>query len=294
MTKRERQEALMGYLGISPWVIGFLCFIGGPILASLGLSFTEYKVLSPPQWVALGNYERMFFHDKLFWHSLRITLTYSLISIPLGMCFGFSIALLMNQDVRGVSLWRTVYYLPAVVSGVAVSLLWAWIFNPEFGIANALLAKIGIAGPKWLYSRTWALPSMVIMSLWGAGGSMVIYLAGLQGIPTDLYEAASIDGAMAWHRLRHITLPLMTPVFFFQLITGMIGAFQLFTQAYVMTGGGPANATLFYVLYLYQRAFSDMMMGYASAMAWALFLVILALTASTFVGAKYWVYYETA
>jgi multiple sugar transport system permease protein len=198
----------------------------------------------------------------------------------------------MNQDVKGLAVWRTIYYLPAVVSGVAVSLLWIWILNPQFGVVNVLLAKVGIAGPQWLQSKDWALPSLVLMSLWGAGGSMVIYLAGLQGIPTDLYDAATIDGTTAWSRFRYITVPLMTPVLFLQLVTGIIGSFQTFTQGYVMTGGGPGHATHFYVLYLYQRAFEDRMMGRASAMAWVLFVIILSLTLLVFRTQRHWVYYE--
>jgi multiple sugar transport system permease protein len=208
------------------------------------------------------------------------------------MTFGFLIALLMNQSVKLIALWRTIYYLPAVVSGVAVAMLWLWVFNPDVGLLNRFLATFGITGIGWLSSTKWALPALIIMSLWNVGGGMVIYLAGLQGIPTDLYEAAHIDGASAWRRFWRITIPMMTPVLFFQLIMGIIGTLQVFTNAFVMTQGGPSNATLFYVLYLYQNAFSFMKMGYASALAWILFLIILALTLVTFWSSNRWVYYE--
>jgi multiple sugar transport system permease protein len=211
----------------------------------------------------------------------------------LGIVASVSIALLLNRDIRGVAVFRTIFYLPSVISGVAVSLLWMWILNSDFGILNYLLWKIfRIEGPAWIMSRQWVIPSMIIMSLWGIGGSIVIYLARLQGIPTEFYEAAEIDGAGFWRKLTNITLPLMTPVIFFNLITGIIGSFQVFTQAYVMTDGGPANASLFYVLHLYRNAFKYWKMGYASALAWVLFLILLALTVLVFRTSSRWVYYE--
>ncbi|NPV81570.1 MAG: sugar ABC transporter permease [Firmicutes bacterium] len=287
-----RVEERYFYLFISPWILGFFVFSAGPILASLVLSFTEYNIASPPRFVGLENISRLL-HDPLFWQALKVTSLYSLFSVPLGIIVSLIVALLLNQKVYGLALFRTIYYSPSVVSGVAVSLLWMWIFNPEFGILNYILHKLfHIQGPMWLMSEQWVIPALVLMSLWGVGGSIVIYLAGLQGIPTQLYEAAEIDGANSWYKFRSITLPLMSPVIFFNLIMGIIGSFQVFTQAYVMTGGGPHYASLFYVLYLYQHAFQYFRMGYASALAWVLFLIILILTLAIFRSSSLWVYYE--
>lgn len=290
-SKLARKEAIEGYLYASPWFIGFIIFTAGPIIASLILSFTDWDLVNLPRWIGFGNY-RTLLDDPLFWQGLKVTSIYSLFSIPLGIAGGLTIAVLLNQKIKGLSVFRSIYYLPAIVSGVAVSLLWSWIFNPDFGVLNYLLSLIGIKGPGWIYDEKWALPSLIIMSLWGVGGGMVIYLASLQGVPTELYEAAIIDGASSWRRFWSITIPMISPVLFFQLIMGIIGSFQIFTQAYIMTNGGPNNATLFYVLYLYRNAFQWFKMGYASALAWVLFLIILALTIIQFKLANYWVYYE--
>jgi multiple sugar transport system permease protein len=289
--KLARKEAREGYLYALPWFIGFTVFTAGPIIASFLLSFTNWDLIRPAEWIGFGNYNTLL-EDPLFWQSLKVTSIYALFSVPLGILGGLAIAVLMNQKIKGLSVFRTIYYLPAVVSGVAVSLLWSWIFNPDFGVLNYLLSLIGLNGPGWIYDEKWALPSLIIMSLWGVGGGMVIYLAGLQGVPTELYEAAIIDGASSWRRFWSITIPMISPVIFFQLIMGIIGSFQIFTQAYIMTGGGPNNATLFYVLYLYRNAFQWFKMGYASALAWVLFIVILILTIIQFKLANRWVYYE--
>ena len=291
MSRAQRREAIEAYLCILPWLIGFVLFVGGPILASARLSLTDYSLLAPAEDVGLENY-RTLINDPLFWLSLKITLIYTVVHVPLAIAGGFALALLLNQNVRFVALWRTVFYLPAVVSGVAVALLWLWVFNPELGLANRFLGLFGIEPVGWLLSTRWALPALIIISLWNVGGGIVIYLAGLQGIPTELYEAAHIDGASGWRRFWSVTVPLMTPVLFFQLIVGMIGAFQVFTNPLVLTNGGPANATLVYVLYLYQNAFSFFKMGYASALAWILFLLALALTILSFWSSSRWVYYE--
>jgi multiple sugar transport system permease protein len=293
MTRAQRREALEGYLCIAPWLIGFVLFVGGPILGSLGVSLTDWSLLAPPDFVGLENYQALW-KDPLFWISLRVTLIYTIVHVPLAISLGFALALLLNQDVRFVALWRTIFYLPAVVSGVAVALLWLWVFNPELGLANRFLGLFGLEPLGWLLSTRWALWALIIISLWNVGGGIVIYLAGLQGIPTELYEAAHIDGASSWRRFWSVTVPLMTPVLFFQLIVGMIGAFQVFTNPYVLTQGGPANATLVYVLYLYQNAFSFFKMGYASALAWILFLIALALTILSFWSSNRWVYYEAS
>jgi len=212
--------------------------------------------------------------------------------VPLGMILALLIAMLMNQKVRGIYLFRTIFYLPSVISGVAVAILWAWLFHPQFGLINFFLGLFGIQGPEWLFSLTWSMPAMIIMSLWSIGGSMLIYLAGLQSVPGHLYEAAAIDGAGVFTKFRHVTIPLISPVIFFNLVLSIIGSFQVFTNIYVMTQGGPANSTLVYVIYLYQKAFQDFNMGYASALAWILFLVIMFFTAIQFIFAPRWVYYE--
>ncbi|MGC8972285.1 MAG: carbohydrate ABC transporter permease [bacterium] len=291
-SKLARKEAIEGYLYAIPWFIGFVVFTTGPIIASFLLSFTNWDLVRTPKWIGFGNYKTLI-EDPLFWRGLKVTSIYAAFSVPLGIAGGLAIAVLMNQKIKGLSIFRTIYYLPAVVSGVPVSLLWSWIFNPDFGVLNYLLSLVGIKGPGWIYDERWALPSLIIMSLWGVGGGMVIYLASLQGVPTELYEAAIIDGASSWRRFWSITVPMISPVIFFQLIMGIIGSFQVFTQAYIMTNGGPNYATLFYVLYLYQNAFQWFKMGYASALAWVLFLVILILTFVQFRIANYWVYYES-
>ncbi len=287
-----RREAIWAYLLISPWIVGFIIFTGGPMLVSLGLSLADYNITSTPQFIGLVNYVKLFTGDPKFWHSLQVTLTYAVVAIPLGLVAGLALALLLNANVPGIAVWRTVYYMPSVVSGVAVSVLWMYIFNPRFGIVNWILGWFNITGPGWLSSPDWALPALIVMSLWSVGGGMIIYLAGLQSIPTTLFEAATIDGANSWQRLWGITLPLITPVIFYNLVIGIIGTFQYFTQAYIMTRGGPAEATLFYNLYLYNNAFRYQKMGYASALAWVLLLIVLILTMLTFRSSAAWVYYE--
>jgi multiple sugar transport system permease protein len=287
-----RREAIVGYLLIGPWIIHFLVFNLGPMVASAYLSFSQYDMMRPPTWVGLANYNRMLFADPDMWYSLKVTAIYSFGSVPLTIVLSMIIAMLLNQRIVGLSYWRTVYFLPSVVSGVAVAMLWSLLFSPQAGLINRTLALVGIQGPSWLGSPDWALPSLILMSLWGVGGGMVLYLAGLQGIPTELYEAAEIDGANAWHRFRNVTIPMMSPVLLFTLVMGVIGSFQVFTQVYVMTGGGPAKATLVYGLHLYRQAFQSLQMGYGSAMAWLLFLVILVLTGLIFRSSPAWVYYE--
>lgn len=291
-----QRESAWAYTFIAPWIIGFLIFTLGPMLASLYFSFTDYNIIDPPTFSGLSNYQQLLFSDPLFWHSLRRTLYFAALALPLGLLFGFFIAILLNQDIPGVNLWRTLYFLPSVISGVAIALLWMRIFNPRVGFLNPFLQNVlGIDNPPgWLQDPDWAIPALVIMSLWGVGGSMIIYLAGLQGIPTTLYEAARIDGATSPQRFWNVTLPLMTPVIFYNLVMGLIGAFQYFTEVYVATSGqgGPARATLVYNLYLYQNAFKFFEMGYASAMAWVLFLIILTVTLLVFRSSPMWVFYE--
>ena len=290
MLKMNRREAIAGYLFISPWIIGFLVFVLFSIGMAFYVSLTKWDMISDKVWVGFGNYSAML-GESLFWQALKVTLLYAIFSVPLGVAVGFMIALLLNQRLRGLSFWRTVYYLPAVLSGVAVSLMWMWVLNPNFGVINLMLSYIGINGPGWFTDPAWALPSLVLMSLWGAGAGMVIYLAGLQGIPTELYESAQIDGAGPLRKFWNITVPMVSPVLFFNVIMGTIGSFQTFTEAYVVTNGGPKNATLLYSLYLYTNAFKYFKMGYASALAWVLFLIILLLTLLLFWSSKKWVHY---
>lgn len=285
-------ENVAGFAFIAPWILGFLAFELGPLLAVGYFSLTSYDLASSPRLIGLANFDRMLNRDPLVWKSLVVTSEYSIASVLLHVVFGVALALLLNQKIAGMSFYRTIYYLPSVVSGVAVSYMWIWVLNPEAGIANQLLGIVGIRGPNWLFSIEWVLPTFVMMSLWSVGGAMVLYLAGLQGVPTALYEAAAIDGAGGWSKLWHITLPMISPVIFFNLIIGIIHSFQVFTNAFVMTQGGPANATLFYVLLLYRNAFENLRMGYASALALVLFLVILTLTAISFRLSNRWVYYE--
>ena len=286
------REKILGWLMVSPWLIGFLLFSAGPIVASLVISGMEWDILSPPIWLGLENYDKLFNIDPLPIHSLIVTLKYALMIVPLHLVFGLSVAMLLNSQIKGLSVFRTIYYLPAVLSGVSVALLWRWVFQPDFGLLNLALSYVGIDGPAWLSDTFWVLPSFALMSLWGVGGSMVIYLAGLQGIPTELYEAAEIDGATNFRKFIHVTLPLLSPVIFFQLVMGIINTMQVFTAGFIMTDGGPANASLFFMLYLYRQAFQYFHMGYASALAWVLFIIILVLTLIIFRTSSTWVYYE--
>ena len=291
-SRMASREARWGWFFIAPWIGGFLVFTLIPVVTSFFLSFTDYELVTAPRWVGTKNFVDLFTADRLFLLSLYNTAYYVLFSVPLGIIGAFTLSMLLNVKLRGMNFYRTVFYLPAVTSGVAVSLLWMWLFNPQFGLINYLLRSLGLYAPGWLVDPHWAKPAFIVMSLWGVGGTAVIFLAGLQGVPRSLYEAAEIDGASTWQRFWNITVPMMTPVIFFNLIMGIIGSFQVFTQAYVMTSGGPQDATLFYVLYLFRQGFALLRMGYAAAMAWILFIIILILTVIQFRLADRWVYYE--
>lgn len=292
LSRLAQREELVGYLMAGPWLLGMLWLIFGPFGAAAYLSFTDYDILTRPGWIGLENFDKMLTEDPLFWKSLSVTTIYAVVSIPLQIALGLFLAILLNTNIKGLAWLRTVYYLPAVLSGVAVSFLWIWVFSADWGILNYLLSLIGIDGPNWLTSEDWALTALIVMSLWGVGAGLVIYLAGLQGIPTELYEAAKIDGAARLRSFYHITLPMVSPVILFQLIMGIISALQVFTQGYVMTQGGPNNATLFFILHLYRNAFRFLNMGYASALAWALFVYILALTLVVLRSSNAWVFYS--
>ncbi len=280
------------YVFISPWLIGFALFTLGPMIASLYLSFTKYNIIDFPQFIGLANYIKLFTADPKFWHSLQVTVVFAVFEVPLSLIFGFTLAFLLNLKIPGTAFWRTLFYMPSITSGVAMAMLWSMLFNPRFGLVNYLLSLVNVKGPGWFASPQWALPALILIGLWGVGGGMIIYLAGLQSIPTSLYEAAWVDGADGWQQLLHITLPLMTPVIFYNLVLGVIGTFQYFTEAFILTAGGPAEATLFYNLYLYRTGFQYLDMGYASALAWVLFLIVLILTALIFKSSALWVYYE--
>ena len=287
----SRREAITFYLTISPWLIGFLAFTLVPMVISLYLGFTRWDLFASPRWIGLENYSRMA-NDPLFWQALKVTTIYTLVYVPAEMIGGLGLALLVNQKVRGVGGFRTIFYLPSVLAGVAYVVLWMWIFNPQGGLLNTLLGAIGIQGPRWLIDPDWALPSLLLMTFWGWGRAMVIFLAGLQGVPAELYEAAAIDGAGDWAKFRRVTIPMITPTILFTLILSVISTFQTFTSAFVATNGGPLDATLFYVLYIYRQAFQFFRMGYAAAMAWVLFIIVLALTLILFRSGQFWVYYE--
>ncbi len=291
MNVRTR-EAIECYLFILPAILGLLIFYVGPMIASFVLSLTDYDLLTPPRFVGLDNYRDMA-DDPLFWQSLRVTSIYSLVSVPLVLALGLFMAVLLNQKVRGSTFFRSVFYLPTVISGVAVAMLWRWIFNDEYGILNLLLDKVGIRGPGWLIDEQWALIALIMTSVWTAGGTMLIFLAGLQGIPAELYEAAELDGASRWKRFWTITFPLLSNVTFFNLVLGVIGALQVFTEAFVLTQGGPNNSTLLLPVYLYRNAFQYLEMGYASAIAWVMFLIVFVLTLIVFRSAPFWVHYQS-
>lgn len=287
-----RREYIAFYLFASPWLIGLVVFTVGPMIASFLLSFADYAVIVPPKWIGLQNYIDMLTDDQLVWQALKVTMLYSLGAIPLTLIFSFLVAMLLNQGIKGVTVFRTIYYLPSVISGVPVAILWMWMLNPEFGLVNNMLQKFGIKGPQWFFSTGWVIPSFILMSLWAIGVTMVIFLAGLQGIPAHLYEAAEMDGAGMWSKFVNVTLPMMSPIILFNVVIGIIASFQIFTPAFVITNGGPANASLFYGLYLYNNAFKFFKMGYASALAWLMFLIILAFTGLVFRITGSWVYYE--
>ncbi len=269
-----------------------------PVVAALGFSFVEWNLLTPAKWVGLANYSKMV-SDPEFWRSIRVTLYYTVVSVPLGIVSALALAMVLNQKLRGISIYRTIYFIPVVSSMIAVALMWRWMYNPTSGLLNYVLGTLfdffhlPLTPPDWLQSTTWAMPAIIIMSVWkGLGYNMVLYLAGLQGISAHFYEAAEIDGATAWNKFRHITLPLLTPTTFFVLIMAIIGSFQVFEQAYIMTKGGPARATVTTVYYIYENGFQWYKMGYASSIAWALFLMILVVTMVQWRYQERWVFYE--
>lgn len=287
----SRREGMYFYLFIMPWLIGFAVFAMYPILASLYYSFTDYDIISKPTFIGLDNFKELF-QDELFYKSISVTLKYTFISVPLSLILSLLFAMLINQKVPARGFFRTAMYFPSMVSGVSMSLLWFWVFNPEIGFLNYILSWFGVKGPAWLLDENYALWALIIMSFWGMGTGMLIFLAGLQGVPASLLEAARLDGAGRWKTFWNVTFPMISPVFLFQLIMSVIESFQVFTQAYVMTQGGPNYSTRFYVYNLYVSAFKDFRLGYASAMAWLLLIAILIVTIIIMKTSNRYVYYE--
>ena len=289
----KRQEAIWFYILASPWILGFLIFTLGPMLYSLFLSFTDWDLFTEPNWVGLQNYVQLITKDNIFRKAVWNTLYFAFISVPLGMVISLGIAYLLNKPLRGISVFRTLVYIPATVPVVASALLFQWLLAPDAGLVNQTLALVGIDGPPWLLSPAWVKPALILMALWGVGSGVTLLLAGMKGIPDAFYEAAAIDGANNRQMFFHITIPMLTPVIFFNLVIGIIAALQVFTQVYIMTSGGPNNASLMIVPHLFDNAFRFYKMGYASAMAWILFALIMALTLLVVRSSSAWVFYET-
>jgi multiple sugar transport system permease protein len=290
---RYRKQLLIGLLFVSPWVIGFFIFGLYPIVISFYYSLTQYDVLRIPQFIGFRNYKNLLFDDNYFWVSIWNTLYYTILRVPLSIAGSLLLAVLVNNAVKGVKIFRTIYFIPSIVTGVVLSVLWLWMLNPQYGLINSFLAYLGIQGPLWLLDPNWSKLSLVLMSLWSIGGGrMLVFLAALQGIPQHLYEAVDIDGGGWWSKFRNVTLPMLSPVIFLWTILEVIFSLQVFVEAYVMTKGGPLNSTLFYNLYLYNRAFEDFDMGYASALAWLLLVFTLAITFIQIRLSRKWVHYD--
>lgn len=278
MKRIGRREAWAGFIFASPWAIGFLVFMAYPLIASIYFSFCDYSVLKPPIWVGLDNYKALL-HDELFWKTLKNTLIYAVIALPAGMATAIILAMLLNTKVKGMAAYRTFFFIPSLVPQVSLAILWMWVLNGEHGVLNPILKTVGITGPNWMGDPNWSKPSLVLMGMWGVGNAMLIYLAGLQDVPTQLIEASELDGANSWQKTVNVTLPMISPVILFNLIMGIIGTLQVFTVPYIMfPNGAPEHSTYFYAVYLYDNAFRYHKMGYASAMGWIMFLMILVLT----------------
>lgn len=287
----EKSHLKWGYFFIAPAIIGLICFNFGPMLFSLGVSFTSWDVITDMEFIGFENYINLF-HDPLFFQSLKVTLLYTLITVPLITCVPLLIAILLNTKVKGIAVFRTIFYVPSIVPAVASAAIWMYIYNPLYGLLNSILKIFGIPSQNFIFSETQAIPSLAVMALWAAGNTVVIYLAGLQGVSKQLYEAAEIDGAGVLSRFKNITIPMMTPIIFYNFVMTIINSMQIFTQAYIMTEGGPANATYFYALMVYDNAFKQSKMGYSAAMSWVFFIIIAVLTLIVFKTQNKWVIYE--
>jgi multiple sugar transport system permease protein len=290
---RPGSQLVWGLAFAAPALLGFILWKLVPVVASFVVALTDWNVARRAKWVGFENFHRMLFHDPLFWKSLGVTAAYAVVAVPTSLALAFALALLLNAKAPGQRIFRTLFYLPSIMPTIAVSVLWLWILNPDLGLLNAMLDQIGAPHLQWLASETLVLPTLVLMNLWNVGPMMIIFLAALQGVPRQLYEAVAIDGGGAWTRLRHVTIPMVTPAILFNVVIGSVGALQIFTQAYVMTDGGPNNSSLFMVFYIYRTGFRESEMGYASALSWGLFAVTAALSGFVFGSAKRWVFYES-
>ena len=287
------REAIWGYIFAVPWLVGLLVFVVGPIVASMVLSLTKYDVISSPEFIGLSNYLTAVSGDDLFWSSLQRTFEYAVVVVPIGLSGSLLLALVLNQGLVGTNLFRTLYFLPSLTPAVAAGILWQWLFDPSVGPINFLLGSVGLPKPGWLASPAWALPAVILISLWGTwgGNNMLIFLAGLQGVPKELHDAAAVDGAGRWSQFIHVTLPMISPTIFFNLVLGIIGALKVFSLAYVATQGGPAYATWFFALHIYRSAFGYFQMGYACALAWIFAFILMVFTVVQVRLANRWVYY---
>ncbi|MFD0697461.1 carbohydrate ABC transporter permease [Paenibacillus sp. GCM10027628] len=292
VSKKKKRGRLTPYLFISPWIFGFFAFTLGPLVFSFVISFYNWPLVGTPKFIGLQNYMNMFTQDPRFWMAFKVTLKFALLLVPINIALSLMLAMLLNQKVRGLSFYRTIFYLPTVISGVALSMIWTWVLDGEYGILNYFLSLFGIEGPHWLNDPQWSLLTIVFAGLWGQGAMMLIFLAGLKNIPGDLYEAARIDGAGRLAQFRNITIPMLTPTILFNLITSIIGAFQQLTLALLLTKGGPLESTYFYAMYVYENAFKFSKMGYSAANAWFMFVIVLILTLLVFKSSSTWVYYE--
>ncbi len=290
-SRLRRREAISGYIAIMPWLLGFLIFTAGPMLFSAYLTFTKWELLTPPRWIGLGNF-RFLLVDKTFRTALWNTFFYTIISVPLQLAVALGVALLLNIGIRGKNWYRAIIFLPSQTPIVANALLWFFIFSPTYGLANVVMDVLGLPQQRWLWDVHLVKPALILMAIWAFGGAMIIFLAGLQNIPRSFYEAAEIDGAGNFAKFLHITIPLLSPTIFFNLVIGLIGAFQVFTPVYIMTQGGPGTASMMLGMYIYRHGFQQFNMGYASLLAWVLFVIVMLLTLLQFAGAKRWVHYE--
>jgi len=293
LNKFNKQQAIYGILFMMPWFIGFIIFGLYPMIMSVYYSLCRYDVLRIPQFIGFGNYQKLIFEDPYFWTSISNTLIYTILRVPLCIIGSLLLAVLVNNAVKGVKVFRTIYFIPSIVTGVVLSVVWLWMFNPQFGLINSFLAYMGIPGPLWLLDPNWSKPSMVLMSVWSIGGGrMLVFLAALQGIPKHLYEAVDIDGGGWWAKFRNVTIPMLSPIIFLWTVLEIIFSLQVFVEAYIMTQGGPLNSTMFYNLDLYNKACNDFEMGYASALAWLLLIISLIITVIQFWLSKRWVHYD--
>jgi len=293
MLGHRKQDTLIAWLFVAPWAIGFLIFGLYPIIMSLYYSLCQYDVLRVPRFIGLQNYSQLLFEDPYFWKSLWNTLYYVVFRTPLSIFGSLLLASMLNQQLKGMPIFRTIFFIPSIISGVVLSVIWLWMFNPEYGLINSGLAFFGLPGPLWLQSASWSKPALVLMSLWTVGGGrMLVFLAALQGIPRHLYEAVELEGGGWWTKFRHVTVPLISPILFLWTVMEVIFSMQVFVEAYIMTNGGPANSTLFFNLHLYNKSFNDFQMGYASAMAWLLLVITLVVTWFQFRLSRRMVYYE--